>query len=212
MIAVVIIVFILIIYYMSKQIKSYQNITSYKQAKDSGFIIDVLIKVISRDFASKKYTDIISLDGGTVGIAHFAVGGLASLYPFINCQKYFGKSESEMISKYSTLCKTNSCYNLGWWKQGFINFLNSPESKTQQNAAYINKVKGVVEYAIGKGWVTQRQLAIAIGISNSVGESGFKSLAEKNGLDAEKTLTAYVGSDAHRIRRQEAINKNYPLN
>jgi len=194
-----------------KNVTTNSNITSYEQAKSSGFIIDVLIKVISRDLASKKYTDIIPLDGGTVGIAHFAVGGLASLYPYMNTVKYFGKSNSEMVSTYSTNCKNDSCYNLTWWRNGFTNFLNSPESKTVQNEAYINKVKGVVNYAISKGWSTRRQLAIAIGISNSVGETGFKNLATNNNLNAEQTLISYVGTNEHRIRRQEAINKNYPL-
>ncbi len=36
--------------------------------------------VIARGGKSKNFTDVIALDGGTVGVAHFAAGGLGALY------------------------------------------------------------------------------------------------------------------------------------
>jgi hypothetical protein len=159
------------------------------------------------------------LDGGTVGIAHFAVGGLAELYAQMDTQKYFGKSQQEMINNYSNSCRPSGrsgndtgwgCYSMKWWKDGMTKFVNSPESKKIQDKTWALKMKGVIEKAISNGWTSQRKIAIALGIANSLGSGGFSSLASKNGWDAEKTLTAYVGSNDHRKRRKEAIDANFP--
>lgn len=202
-----------------KQSKKNMKIQSYKDALDSGLISEVLNKVISREGQSKKYTDIIPLDGGTVGIAHFAVGGLAELYANMDTQKYFGKSKEEMIKNYSTLCRPSGrsgndtgwgCYSQKWWRDGMTKFVNSSDSKKIQDYTWALKMKPVIEKAISKGWNTQRQIAIALGIANSMGSGGFSSLASNNGWDSEKTLKAYVGSNDHRKRREEAINQFFP--
>lgn len=71
-------------------------------------------------------------------------------------------------------------------------------------------MKPVIEKAISNGWNTQRQIAIALGIANSLGKGGFYKIASKNNWDAEKTLSSYVGKNAHRQRREKAINTYFP--
>ena len=89
-------------------------------------------------------------------------------------------------------------------------FVNSSESKKGQDRAWYAKMKPVIENALSHGWNTKRQIAIALGIANSKGASGFNSLASKNSWDPEKTLQAYNTSD-HYQRRVDAINKNFPV-
>lgn len=193
-----------------------KTIMNYNDALKSGLIGDILWKVISREGKSKNYTDVTPLDGGTVGIAHFAVGGLGELYEHMDTIKYFGKSKEEMIKNYSNLCRPSGrsgndtgwgCYSMSWWKDGMERFVKSPDAKKVQDKAWGEKMRKVVDNAASHGWTSRRQIAIALGIANSMGASEFNTLASKNGWDAENTLRAYVGSDAHRQRREDAINK-----
>ena len=197
------------------------KVTSYQDAQDSGLIGDILYKVISREGKSKNYTDLIPLDGGTVGIAHYAVGGLGELYEQMgdaNTRKYFGKTKEDMIKNYSTKCRPSGksgndtgwgCYSQGWWRDGFEKFLATPQSKPIQDKAWSLKMKGAIEKVLSKGWNTPRQIAIALGISNSRGTSGFTTMATANNWDAEKTIQDYVKDD-HTQRRKDAIDKFYP--
>ena len=192
---------------------------SYDSVVQSGLIGEVLVQVISRAGKSKRYMDLIPLDGGTVGIAHFAVGGLASLYRQMDTEKYFARSKQEMIEKYSSACRPRGksgndngwgCYSKDWWRKGMAEFLSSSDSRAIQNAAWASMMKPVLEKVISKGWTSARQIAIALGIANSMGAGGFEALASRRGWDAEATLRAYVGSNAHRQRREEAINDAFP--
>jgi hypothetical protein len=194
---------------------SYQ---SYQAVAQSGLIGEVLVKVISREGRSKRYDDLLPLDGGTVGIAHFAVGGLATLYREMDTEEYFHRLEDEMIAKYSSACRPQGksgddtgwgCYSNDWWREGMQRFLESPESKEVQDRAWASMMKPVIEQAISHGWTSARQIAIALGIANSLGAGGFNALASKHRWDAEGTLRAYVGSNAHRQRREKAINENF---
>lgn len=194
------------------------KVNSPEDALKKGLVGDVLWKVISREGVSKKYTHIIPLDGGTVGIAHFAVGGLGELYQHMDTQKYFGKSKQEMIDNYSNSCRPFGksgndtgwgCYSKPWWREGMERFLNSSESKKVQDKAWFEKMKPVISNALSHGWNTKRQIAIALGIANSKGAGGFNSLATKHNWDPEKTLQAYNTSD-HYQRRVDAINKHFP--
>ena len=99
----------------------------YDAVAESGLIVKVLNDVIARGGKSKTYTDLLPLDGGTIGIANFATGGLASLYRQMNTEKYFGRSREEMIAKYSTRCRPTGksgndtgwgCYSRAWWRDG----------------------------------------------------------------------------------------------
>ncbi len=197
------------------------KITSYQDTVVTGLIADVLWKVIAREGKSKNYTDLLPLDGGTAGIAHFAVSGLAELYEHMDTGKYFKKPKKEMIDNYSSSCRPVGksgddtgwgCYSKAWWKQGMQDFLHSNDSENSQNNAWSLKMKPVIEKVISKGWNTKRQIAIALGIANSIGNGGFNSLATKNNWDTENTLKAYVGKNKHRKRREDAINSHFPKN
>ncbi len=179
---------------------------------DAGVRGDILWNVIAAQGKGKNFTDIIPLDGGTVGIAHFAVGGLAGLYNAMDTQYYFGKSKQEMVDKYSTACRSNNCYGMEFWQTGMRKFVDDLNyAKNVQLKAW-DQSKGipVSNLIASHGWNTNRELAIALGITNSMGQGGFTNLAKNNGWDAEATLNAYVGTNAHRQRRKDLIDKFYP--
>ena len=202
---------------------------------DPNWATKTLRMVIANNYKSKKYTDVLALDGGSIGIAHFAAGGLNSLYRAMGdsiTQKYFGRSVSALISfskskdtgaKGSGPCKGSTgvgknddgtgCYAVDWWRRGMEAFVKDPRSQEIQDSAwYKSKAKGV-SAVIGTdpyGWSTSRQYAIAAGIANSKGVGGFKRLAAANGYDAEKTLAAYAALSAHKMRRANLINQHFP--
>ena len=181
-------------------------------AYDAGIRGDILWNVIAAQGKGKNFTDIIPLDGGTVGIAHFAVGGLAGLYNAMDTQYYFGKSKQEMVDKYSTACRSKNCYGMEFWYNGMRKFVNDLNyAKNVQLKAW-DQSKGipVSNLIASHGWNTNRELAIALGITNSMGQGGFTNLAKNNGWNAEATLNAYVGNNAHRQRRKALIDKFYP--
>ena len=162
----------------------------------------------------KKYTDLIDLDGGTVGICHFASGGLCSLYKEMDTQKYFGKSQNEMCDNWAS--KTSGAYQQSWWREGFSDFLNnSNNNKIQINVCRKSRQKSVDE-AIKNGWKTNRQLAIAVGVSNSYGNGGFISNAKRLNWDSEKIIQGYVTKfrenkfSSHKDRRRKMIDKYFP--
>ena len=179
-----------------------------------------LFGVIARGGKSKKFTHVLALDGGTVGIAHFAAGGLNGLYDAMGdsvTQKYFGKTVSQMKA---IDCRNGipsgknddgrGCYTKSWWKNGMKKFVASPESENIQVAAW-NKRKGNRAYNHVKnlpGWNTERSWAIAAGIANSVGVGGMKKIVK--GRNPEEALAKYVGNNAHRRRRAQAINTVFP--
>jgi len=184
--------------------------------------------VVANSGKSKNYTDVIPLDGGSVGIAHYAAGGLDGFVEAMGdaqAQKHFGKSVKEVLafhkSRKNGKCTGTTpsgkndngtgCYATDWWKQGMLSFVKDPESKAIQTKLWF-KSKGEKSSAAAKsnGWVTARQFSIASGIANSLGTGGFKKLAAKNGWDAEKTLTAYANMSEHKTRRANLINKHFP--
>lgn len=197
---------------------------------------DTLYYIISKKEKSKKFTDVIPLDGGSIGIAHFAAGGLNSLYDAMGdetAKKYFGKTVSQLksFSRGKNKCKGTTpmskndngtgCYSVGWWKSGMEKFTASPESRAIQTKAWMDSKAGPgSERAKAHGWTTARQFAIAAGISNSMGVGGFTKLAEKVGWDAEKVLIGYTqgitipsANDAnkrHWTRRANLINSTFP--
>lgn len=192
---------------------------TYAEVASSDVPSTTLLKVISRDGKSKCYDDLLPLDGGTVGIAHFAVGGLKPLYRNIDTEKYFNRSQEEMIANFSVACRPKGksgndtgwgCFSKPWWNNGMKAFLTSAESHQAQNAAWTDMMKPVIEIALSNNWNDARSLAISLGIANSVGKSGFVSLAKAYHWDAEDVLTAYVGKNEHRRRRQVALDKNFP--
>jgi hypothetical protein len=194
--------------------------STYDEVVSSGLAHEVLIKVIARNLKSKNYGQLVPLDGGTVGIANFATGGLASPYREMDTQKYFGKSAEEMISSYSSKCGppdkrgTNDtgwgCFSQAWWHEGMSRFLASPESEKTQDRAWFNMMRPTINTALAHGWTDRRSLAIALGIANSVGGGGFEKLAAKHSWRAEEVLSAYAENNAHRQRRRDALNAAFP--
>ena len=71
-------------------------------------------------------------------------------------------------------------------------------------------MKPGIDAALAKGWTDSRSLAIAMGISNSLGSGKFKALAANNGWNPEAVLSAHVGSNEHRMRRRAALSAAFP--
>lgn len=195
---------------------------TFKSCNDvvtSDLLSTVLQRVIARDGKSKKYTDLLPLDGGTVGIAHFAVGGLAELYRQMDTEAFFRKSREEMIQNHSAACRPEGkagndtgwgCFSQDWWRDGMSAFLASEGNQEAQDRAWTSMMKPVIERALGHGWRDRRSLAIALGVANSVGAGGFTALAEREGWRSEDVLEAYVGTSEHRQRRRQAIDEHFP--
>lgn len=89
-------------------------------------------------------------------------------------------------------------------------FVDSPGSETVQNQAWLDQMRPTVEIAIEHGWKDGRSLAVATGVANSIGGGGFKCLANQRGWLPEDALEKYVGTNAHRKRREDAINAAFP--
>jgi uncharacterized protein (UPF0254 family) len=89
-------------------------------------------------------------------------------------------------------------------------FLASEESQRVQNEAWTEMMQPVIEQALSNGWKDTRSIAIALGVANSIGRGGFASLAKIHHWKAEEVLAAYVGTNEHRRRRQQALNENFP--
>mgnify|MGYP000971908929 CR=1 FL=1 len=192
---------------------------TYAEVAASDVPATTLLKVISRDGKSKRYDDLLPLDGGTVGIAHFAVGGLAPLYRNMDTKRYFDRPPEEMIKSFSAACRPKGrsgndtgwgCFSKPWWNSGMKAFLAGAESQQAQNAAWTEMMKPVIELALSNGWNDARSIAISLGIANSLGKGGFNALAKANHWKAEEVLVAYVGINDHRRRRQEALDATFP--
>ncbi|WP_125829057.1 hypothetical protein [Pseudomonas sp. v388] len=196
-----------------------QTFSSYEDVALSSLPENVLWHVIARDGKSKNYSDLLPLDGGTVGIAHFAKGGLNALYDNMDTNKYFGKDGATMRQQYSTTCRPAGkkgddtgwgCYSQKWWNEGMRKFLETNESKDIQHRAWAQLMKPVIKDALAHKWQSGRQLAIALLIANSLGAAGFNRLATKEQWDAEKSLNAYAQTSDHTKRRRDALNQTYP--
>ncbi|WP_447759608.1 hypothetical protein [Pseudomonas moraviensis] len=196
-----------------------QTFQNYDQVIESLLPKDVLWKVIAREGKSKNYTDFISLDGGTVGIAHFATSGLGALYKNMNTSKYFSKSQEDMLKYFTADCRPEGkhgndtgwgCYSKQWWNQGMRDFLNSNESRQVQDRAWAQMMQPVITRALSHDWQSERELAIALSIANSLGSSGFSRLADQNAWDAEKVLADYAKRSDHTRRRKEALDEHFP--
>tara|TARA_R110002020_G_scaffold56171_7_gene155662 strand:+ start:1500 stop:2204 length:705 start_codon:yes stop_codon:yes gene_type:complete len=168
--------------------------------------------------SGKNYTDLHDNDnkGGTAGICHFASGGLADLYRAMPTEKLFGKSKEHMIKHYAD--SNSGAYNNKWWRDGMSLWLNNPANNKIQIDVCRKKRQDAVDTAIKEGnWRTDRQLAIAVGISNSYGNGGFRNKARARNWDAERILNEYVnkfgaGHSGHKERRKKLIDKWFPIN
>ncbi|MCS6911682.1 MAG: PEGA domain-containing protein [Myxococcales bacterium] len=165
------------------------------------WIARTLHGVIADHCRSKNYTDLLPLDGGTVGISHFAAGSLRTLYRHMDLRKYFGKHAEHIPAR---------PYRFGWWRAGMWRFLHSPESRAVQQRAWKAYITPVLMEALKHGWSTDRELAIAAGVGNSLGPVGFVRLARRHRWNPEETLLAYARMTAHKERRRLRINREFP--
>jgi hypothetical protein len=168
----------------------------------------------SKGCRGKRYTDVLHLDSGTIGIGHWASGGLCKVYENMDTQKYFGKSQREMCNNYAN--RSSGASDQSWWIDGFQRWVKDVKPSTQDKI-FKQSRQPAIDEAIRNGWRTDRQLAIAVGVSNSYGNSGFKSKARARNWDAEKILREYVykfGNDysSHKNKRKVQIDKWFPVN
>ena len=161
---------------------------------------DKIIELINNTVSyggSKNYDDLIWVKGETaVGILHFTTRGFRRLYKEMDTQKYFNKSEDEMIDFIKEAGGKELDYD--WWAKGMKEFLDSNESIPVQNTAATKKFTGgVMKSALAQGWSTDRELAVAMFYINSCGACLYNlgELPEnqnKDGKwDAEQLLRAY---------------------
>lgn len=154
---------------------------------------------------SKSWDSFIHDEHSTrAGIAHFTPP--QKLHEHMSgeqMERYFGGDADE-------LRRTNP----EQWREGMERFLASPESHAVQVRTWFDVVGGSLEASLDHGWATDRSLAIAAGISNSLGSGGFQRLAAANNWDAEATLQAFVRPNgepsAHFQRRADRIDREFP--
>lgn len=157
--------------------------------------------VIANDCQSKTYLDVLPLDGGTVGISHFAAGSLRTLYAQMDQRRYFGERAGRVPDR---------PYDFAWWREGMARFLRSPDGRAAQQRAWRSYISPALQAALEHGWSTDRELAIAAGIANSLGAFGFQQLAQKHGWDPERSLLYYARLTPHKERRRLRLNRYFP--
>lgn len=169
----------------------------------------------SKGCRGKRYTDVLHLDSGTIGIAHFAAGGLGRVYKNMDTEKYFGRSEREMVNNYAD--RNSGASDNDWWINGFKKFVNDRNNDKLQDKMFREARQASIDYAKEEGgWNTDREFAIAAGIGNSYGDSGFRKYARQYNWDADKLLEAYkykFGQNDfsnHKNKRVIQINKWFP--
>jgi hypothetical protein len=163
-----------------------------------------LFGVIANRGDSKRWIDLNSLDGGTVGIANFAGGGLQALYRHMDTQRYFGREAAAIPDR---------PYDQQWWRDGMSQFLSSPESHRVQVEAWLDLMRPTLESAVQhEAWRNDRGLAIAAAIGNSspallqdlLGEQRFRT-------DPGAALDEYVRRrpTEHRRDRRDYIIREF---
>ncbi len=165
------------------------------------WIARTLHGVIANHCHSKTYRDMIPLDGGTVGICHFASGSLRTLYRQMNAHAYFGEHAHQIPDR---------PYGLSWWRDGMRRFLYSPEAQDTQIRAWQAYITPSLRAALRHRWSTDRDLAIAAGVANSLGVGGFTGLATRARWNPERTLMLYSLLTSHKERRRLRLNYEFP--
>lgn len=201
----------------------------------------------------KNFGDLTKLDGGTAGIAHFAKGGLKRLYKAMEdsiqggTYRIFGKQTNQYSDNASTYDNLVAALNKnttesgtddngsgpsidGWWWNGMKAWLNTKSNNVSQivstAAARRESINDAIEMG---GWKTDRQLAIAAGVSNSQGEGGFRLVGNFHNWDEEAILEGYKRKfwyvstykkykkkyekkdSGHNVRRADEIDFWFPI-
>jgi len=100
---------------------------------------------------------------------------------------------------------------------GFRKWVNDRRNDKVQDKIFREARQKSINYAKEEGgWNTDREFAIAAGIGNSYGDSGFRKYARQYNWDADKLLEAYkykFGQNEfsnHKNKRVIQINKWFP--
>ena len=211
-----------------------------KQMSDRTFQMEVLWKILADQGKSKDWNDLLSLDGGTVGIAHFAAGGLGELYNAMGdnvIKKHFGQFKSEIDSvdalknatkvskqKSDGYCRLGSkkaikgtCWSsMTWWKKGFKSFLASEESKDIQFKAWLEVTAYPADNLVNEfksnhsSWDSQRGRAIAYCLVNSGGPGFLKKHSDNGKKSPNDTMESYNVEHGSVRTRYRVLNKLYP--
>tara|TARA_R110000803_G_scaffold79326_1_gene144954 strand:+ start:440 stop:1279 length:840 start_codon:yes stop_codon:yes gene_type:complete len=186
--------------------------TDDKEKKDtktlsSNLIVDINTKILSNQGASKDYDDLfVDTNGYTaVGILHFTKGGLANLYNVMDTEKYFSKTNKEMIDTINVY-KGKEYYD-EQWKKNILKFLNSDDTKKVQNKAIVGYHKGKIENITKGKPHTPREYAIIMSISNS-SPSLLRKLNKKYDGNYEKMIGDYCSKKCR--TRCKILNNHYP--
>jgi len=208
-----------------------------KENVNDQFLKEVLRKVISVNGKRKDFNDHTGMDGGTVGIAHWAAGGLGGLYEAMgdaNVKKFFGKYNNKIdavdkiksatkigntycritYNKHPDDCATNSKFE--WWRKGMVDFLNDKQMQEMQANMWLEshgrKARdAALSYASSKPvWGTKRGVALVCCFMNSGGLKGVKKWTKNGTLNVNDSMNNYV-RDIKKVRvRLQAINILYP--
>ena len=163
-------------------------------------IIEIINNTISKG-GSKTYKDLFNVKGeAAVGILHWTTRGLDKLYKEMDTERYFNKSEDDMIDFRKKVNGRELDYP--WWEEGMEDFLKSKESVEVQNKAATKKFTGgTMKKAQAQGWSTDREIAVAMFYITSCRACLYNLGAlpenqnEEGKWDAEKLLRAYCEGD-----------------
>lgn len=184
----------------------------------------------------KAFNDLFSLDGGTMGIAHYARGGLADFledmidkYGYSTFFSRGSKSEVIEIAKSGVKnrdvqkgAEPGGAYYVSWVKKGLEKIAgNSKYDKDQYNflkKKRLRAIKAVYNSFGDKGWNTERAFAITGAIANSYGGGFYKKSWMKKYMDQGPDVTAYYYQykfgendfSGHKSTRIKIINQMFP--
>jgi hypothetical protein len=211
-----------------------QNVTPEAESSSTALQKEILWKVIADEGRSKDWDHLIPLDGGSVGIAHFASGGINGLYEEFGdegVRKWFTQYNPEINSvqalKDATAtgggahCRRGSagnsgpgtCWSMSWWKNGMRAFLADGETKAIQFRAWQNLVVQAAEGLVvsyGGAWSTNRGRAIAYSLTNSGGTSMLNRMSNGGSSSPNDTMEAYNRSIGRVRTRMRVLNRLYP--
>ena len=184
----------------------------------------------------KAFNDLFSLDGGTMGIAHYARGGLADFledmidkYGYSTFFSRGSKSEVIEIAKSGVKnrdvqkgAEPGGAYYVSWVKKGLEKIAgNSKYDKDQYNflkKKRLRAIKAVYNSFGDKGWNTERAFAITGAIANSYGGGFYKKSWMKKYMEQGPDVTAYYYQykfgendfSGHKSTRIKIINQMFP--
>ena len=184
----------------------------------------------------KAFNDLFELDGGTMGIAHYAKGGLADFIEYMidkyGYSTFFSKgSKSEVIKitkngvNYRDVKKGATpygAYEVSWVRKGLEKIVGNSKYDIDQFNFLKQKrsraIKGIYAKFGDKGWNTERAFAITGAIANSYGGGFYKKKYLQKYINKGPDYTAYYYQykfnqndfSSHKSTRIKIIDKMFP--